>query len=99
MTIKLIDSFNLKKNSKISVCMEKSIDQITVILAILSSGNIVVPILPNLKKNNIDHIIKNSDTKLIFVDKERLSEISSNFHNMIYKFKYSNLIRKKNKKI
>ena len=98
MTTKLIDSFDLKKNSKISVCMEKSIDQITIILAILSSGNIVVPILPNLKKNNIDHIIKNSDTKLIFVDKERVSEISSNFHKMIYKFKYSNLIKKKIKK-
>jgi acyl-CoA synthetase (AMP-forming)/AMP-acid ligase II len=38
--------------------MDKSIDQITIILAILSSGNVVVPILPNLKKDNIDHIIK-----------------------------------------
>ena len=49
-TVNIILSFNLKKNSKICVCMDKSIDQITVILAILSSGNVVVPILPNLKK-------------------------------------------------
>ena len=91
VTVNLISDLNLKRKSKICVCMEKSIDQITVILAILSSGNIVVPILPNLKKANIDHIIKNSDAKLIFVDKERIEEISSKFNNMLYNFNYQKL--------
>jgi len=98
ITIKLIQSLNLKKNSKICICMEKSIDQITIILAILSSGNVAVPILPNLKKDNIDHIVKNSDAKLIFVDKERFLEISPKFHNIIYNYSYFE-IQKKNIKI
>jgi acyl-coenzyme A synthetase/AMP-(fatty) acid ligase len=96
-TVNIILSFNLKKNSKICVCMDKSIDQITVILAILSSGNVVVPILPNLKKNNIDHVIRNSDSKLIFVDKDRFSEISIKFHNIVYQYSYSDLLKKNNK--
>ena len=91
VTVNLISNLNLKKNSKICVCMEKSIDQITIILAILSSGNIVVPILPNLKKASIDHVIKNSDAKLIFVDKDRIEEISPKFYSLLYKFNYSKL--------
>jgi acyl-coenzyme A synthetase/AMP-(fatty) acid ligase len=95
MTMDLILNQNLKKNSKICVCMDKSIDQITVILAILSSGNVVVPILPNLKKDNVDHIIKNSDADLIFVDKERYLEISKKFHKKVYKYSYLQIYKKK----
>jgi acyl-coenzyme A synthetase/AMP-(fatty) acid ligase len=81
----------LSKNSKISVCMEKSLDQILIMIASISLNYVVVPILPVLKKDSISHIIKNSDTKLIITDQKRSSEIPDIYFNNVLFFSINQL--------
>ncbi len=69
--------FNLKKGDKVCVCMSKSIDQILIILGCLGANLVFVPILPFLKKDSINYIIKNSEAKIIITDKKRNFEIET----------------------
>ena len=55
--------------------MNKSIDQVIVILSCLYSNSIFVPVLPNLKEDNIKHIISDSGMKLLITDHNRINEI------------------------
>ena len=66
---------DLKKGDRVCVCMSKSIDQILIILGCLSANLVFVPILPFLKKDSINYIIKNSEAKIIITDKKRNFEI------------------------
>ena len=77
---------NLKKGDKICVCMNKSIDQILVILGCLFSNFVFVPILPFLKKDSINYIIKNSGAKLIITDKSRNLEIEKKYSKKLLLF-------------
>lgn len=91
---------NVKKGDRICVCMEKSLDQVIAILSILSSGLVFVPILPQLKKHSVSHIIKNSGAKYIICDRERASEIEKKYRKkIIYIFNQSFKIQRKGKKI
>ena len=80
---KKINNLDIKKGDRICICMKKSIDQVIVILSVLNSGLVFVPILPQLKKDNVSHIIKNSGAKYIFCDQDRVSEIEKKFHKKI----------------
>jgi len=56
--------------------MEKSLDQVSVILGILFANAVIVPILPRLKQPNIRHIIENSGMVALVTDSQRLKEVS-----------------------
>ena len=60
---------------RIGICMEKSVDQILAILAVLYANAVVVLILPRLKSPNIRHIIENSGMSAMITDAERLNEV------------------------
>lgn len=60
----LINKYNIKPNSIISVCMNRNIDFIITILGILKTGSSYLPIHPDYPIERIDYIIKNSDSKL-----------------------------------
>jgi len=67
---------NFCPGDRIGIYMEKSAAQVLAIIAIMHSNAVFVPILPNLKKQNISHIIEDSGMKYIFSEKKRISEIN-----------------------
>ena len=73
----ILSNLGVKKGDRIGVCMNKSIDQVIVILPCLYSNSIFVPVLPNLKEDNIKHIISDSGMKLLITDHNRINEIEN----------------------
>ncbi len=65
----------IKPGDRVGICMEKSIDQACVVLGILYANAVVVPILPRLKKANIEHIIENSGMAGLVTDASRVDEV------------------------
>lgn len=61
--------------SFIGLCMERSIDMIVSILAILKSGCAYVPLDPDAPKERLDFIVKDAGLKLIIGHQEKLEHI------------------------
>ena len=70
-----INSLNLEKNSKIGILSKNCAHWIMSDLAIFLSGNISVPLYPNLNSESLNQILTHSETKLLFVGK--LDDFSS----------------------
>ncbi len=75
-TAECLRELDIHSGDRVGVCMEKSLDQVSVILGILFANAVLVPILPRLKQPNIRHIIENSGMAALVTDSERLSEVS-----------------------
>jgi long-chain acyl-CoA synthetase len=65
----------LQKGDKIAVLGRNSANWGTVFLSALSSGIVIVPILPDFNESNINHIINHSESKLIIGAKSLLDKI------------------------
>lgn len=74
-TAECLRELNIKPGDRVGVCMEKSIDQVLVILGILFANAVLVPILPRLKGPNINHIVENSGMAAMVTDARRLGEV------------------------
>lgn len=74
-TAECLRELNIKTGDRVGVCMEKSIDQVLVILGILCANAVLVPILPRLKAPNIKHIVENSGMVAMVTDSQRLAEV------------------------
>ena len=74
-TAECLRELGIKSGDRIGVCMEKSVDQVSVILGILFTNAVIVPILPRLKQPNIQHIIENSGMVALVTDSHRLNEV------------------------
>lgn len=70
----------IQAGDRVGVCMEKTIDQVSVILGILLANAVIVPILPRLKSANIRHIIDNSEMAAMVTDAERVKEVAEFAH-------------------
>ena len=81
-TAECFRELGIQSGDRVGVCMEKSVDQVSVILGILFANAVVVPILPRLKEPNIRHIIDNSGMLAMVTDSERLKEVSA-FANVV----------------
>ena len=57
---------NLKKGDKISIIFHNSSDFLILYFAGLCSGLTLIPINPDMSKNEIEYIIKDSNSKAIF---------------------------------
>jgi acyl-CoA synthetase (AMP-forming)/AMP-acid ligase II len=57
--------------------MEKSADQVVAILAVLLADAVIVPILPGLKHDNIEHIVRDSGMRTAITDGSRAGELRS----------------------
>ena len=75
-TAECLYELGIQPGDRVGICMEKSIDQILVILGVLCANAVVVPILPRLKQPNIRHIIENSGMVAMVTDSERLKEVA-----------------------
>lgn len=74
-TAECLRELNIGPGDRVGVCMEKSIDQVLVILGILYANAVLVPILPRLKGPNINHIVENSGMAALVTDARRLGEV------------------------
>jgi acyl-CoA synthetase (AMP-forming)/AMP-acid ligase II len=57
------------EKNKIILLSENSIFQVKAYLAILKSGNICIPLNPNIEKENFDNIFKKTEVELSFINK------------------------------
>ncbi len=75
-TAECLRELGIQPGDRIGICMEKTLDQISVILGAMFANAVFVPILPRLKGPNIRHIIENSGMVAMITDSERLNEVS-----------------------
>jgi acyl-CoA synthetase (AMP-forming)/AMP-acid ligase II len=74
-TAECFRELGVHSGDRIGVCMEKTLDQVLVILGALFANAVVVPILPRLKDANIRHIIENSGMACLVTDSSRVKEV------------------------
>ena len=63
-TAECLRELGVEPGDRVGVCMEKTLDQVSVICGVLFANAVLVPILPRLKQSNIQHIIENSGMTL-----------------------------------
>lgn len=74
-TAECLHEVGIKPGDRVGICMEKTIDQVRVLLGTLFANAVVVPILPRLKQANIRHIIENSGMAAMVTDADRMKEV------------------------
>ena len=74
-TAECLRGIGVEPGDRVGICMEKTLDQVSVILGVLCANAVVVPILPRLKQSNIRHIIENSGMMALVTDSERMGEV------------------------
>ena len=75
---------NYQVSQNVIVILDKGIDLIVTLIAIMKSGGVFVPIDPNLSTNRISEIIEQVDGNLIVCDekyKERITKILEKFQD------------------
>ncbi len=69
-------SLGVKKNDKVSILCPTQEEWAMTDFAVLSLGAVTVPIYPNLPPKQVEYIVQNSDSKVIFVsDAEQLAKV------------------------
>ncbi|MGC2110643.1 MAG: AMP-binding protein [Candidatus Korobacteraceae bacterium] len=74
-TAECLRGIGVAPGDRVGICMEKTVDQVSVILGVLFANAVVVPILPRLKQSNIRHIIENSGMVALITDSDRMNEV------------------------
>jgi len=72
----LLSSLGIAQGDKVAICSENMPHWGIAYLAITSMGAVAVPILPDFHSNEIHHIVKHSEAKLIFVSKKMRNKIA-----------------------
>ncbi len=75
-TAECLREIGIEPGDRVGICMEKTLDQVSVILGVLFANAVVVPILPRLKQPNIRHIIENSQMAALVTDSDRMNEVT-----------------------
>ena len=75
-TAECLREIGVEPGDRVGICMEKTLDQVSVILGVLFANAVVVPILPRLKQPNIRHIIENSEMVALVTDSDRMNEVA-----------------------
>jgi len=75
-TAECLHEIGVEPGDRVGICMEKTLDQVSVILGVLFANAVVVPILPRLKQPNIQHIIENSGMSSLVTDSDRMNEVT-----------------------
>jgi len=72
----LLTSLGVEKGDKVAICSENMPHWGIAYLAITSMGAVAVPILPDFHSNEIHHIVKHSEAKVIFVSDKMNNKLS-----------------------
>jgi len=75
-TAECLRELGVGPGDRVGVCMEKTVDQLCVFLGALFANAVIVPILPRLKRANIEHIVRNSEMAALVTDSARIDEVS-----------------------
>ena len=76
-TAECLKELGITPGDRVGICMEKSVDQVSVILGVLFANAMIVPILPRLKQPNIRHIVENSGMVALVTDADRMQEVTA----------------------
>ena len=69
-------SMGLKKGDRIAIQVEKSVTALCIYAACVQSGIVFLPLNTGYTSNEIEYFIKDSGSKFLVCDEEKLSEIS-----------------------
>ena len=72
----LLISLGVEKGDKVAICSENMPNWGIAYLAITSMGAVAVPILPDFHSNEIHHIVKHSEAKVIFVSNKMSNKLA-----------------------
>ena len=72
---------NITRNEFVGIMVNRSLEMIISILAVLKSGATYIPIDPTYPKDRIDYMLKNSNAKILLTQNKLLDKI--NFENKI----------------
>jgi len=76
-TAEALKELGIRPGERVGICMEKSIDQVSVILGVMFANAVLVPVLPRLKPANMEHIIVNSGMTALVTDLSRMDEVEA----------------------
>ena len=76
-TAECLRELGVGSGDRLGICMEKTVDQVAVILGALFANAVIVPILPRLKQPNIQHIIEDSGMVAMVTDADRMREVAT----------------------
>ena len=71
----LIDAQNVKPDTLIGICVERSLDMVIGILGVLKAGAAYVPLDPDYPKVRLEYMIENANLTIILTQKVVLAEI------------------------
>lgn len=80
VTAECLRELGVRPGDRVGVCMGKTIEQVYVLLGVLLANAVIVPILPRLKEQNIQHIIQNSGMAALVTDANRIGEVAKFSH-------------------
>tara|TARA_R110001583_G_scaffold67490_2_gene192855 strand:- start:8273 stop:9964 length:1692 start_codon:yes stop_codon:yes gene_type:complete len=85
----LLISAGIEQGDKVAICSENMPNWGIVYLAITALGAVAVPILPDFHSNEIHHIVKHSEAKLIFVSDKMNSKLAEDDFTSSLQFVFS----------
>lgn len=85
----LLTSAGVEQGDKVAICSENMPYWGIVYLAITRLGAVAVPILPDFHSNEIHHIVKHSEAKLIFVSEKMNNKLAEEDFTSSLQFVYS----------
>lgn len=71
-----LEANGVRRGDRVGICMAKSADQVVAILAVLLADAVIVPILPTLKQDNIEHIVGDCGMRAAVTDDVRAGELA-----------------------
>lgn len=81
-----LHSLGYKKSDRIAICSETRREWVFSDLGVQALGGVTVAVYPSLKPKEIEYILKDSDTKLVFIDTEdnlqKVLAIQKNLHDL-----------------
>jgi long-chain acyl-CoA synthetase len=85
----LLTSAGIEQGDKVAICSENMPHWGIVYIAITSMGAVAVPILPDFHSNEIHHIVKHSEAKLIFVSDKMNNKLAEDDFTSSLQFVFS----------
>ena len=66
---------NISNNTPVGIMVNRSIEMIVAILAVLKAGGAYIPIDPSFPKERIDYMLKNSNSKILLTQKKLQNKV------------------------
>jgi len=76
---RLFKKIEIQENDKIAAIGNNSVNWAIVYLAVVTYGGIVVPILPDFHLKDKEHILKHSDSTILFADEDQYEQLETEY--------------------